>query len=106
MAFSDEMIQAVWEKGRVLADLDPTEWRQDQCGAWIYRNHYNNVNSEFGWQIRNVVPGGGNELDNLQPFHWNNTFDLENAQPQCRVTADRSGVAPGQRVDQPRNSGL
>lgn len=103
MEFSDEMIQAIWEKGRALSDLDPTEWRQDQCGAWIHRSHYNNVNSEFGWKIRNVIPGGGNELDNLQPFHWNNTFDLENGQPQCRVTADRSGVAPGQVVDQPRN---
>ncbi len=103
MTFSDELIQAVWEKGRVSPDLDPTEWRQDQCGAWICRAHYNNPNSEFGWRILEVVPGGPWEPENLQPFHWQNTFDLEHRRPLCRITADRSDVVPGQKVSQPRN---
>ncbi|MCX8049684.1 MAG: hypothetical protein N3A55_08505 [Methylohalobius sp.] len=106
MAFSEEVIQAVWEKGRAGPELDPTQWRQDQCGAWMCREHYNNFNSEFGWKILEVVPGGGEALAGLQPFHWQNTFDLEHRRPLCRVTADRSDVAAGQRVSQPRNINL
>ncbi|GAB6068420.1 hypothetical protein JCM13664_17400 [Methylothermus subterraneus] len=103
MTFSEEIIQAVWEKGRALPDLDPTEWRQDQCGAWMHRQHYNHPNSEFGWRILQVAPGHWENPENLQPFHHQNTFDLEHRRPLCHLTADRSGVAPGQRVFQPRN---
>ncbi len=106
MPFSDAMIQAVWEKGRAMPDRDPTEWRRDQCGAWLHREQYGNGDSSYGWKIENVTPGGPDELDNLQPFHWNNTFDIANGKPRCRVTAERSGLAPGQRVGQPRNTGM
>jgi hypothetical protein len=106
MRFSEEIIQAVWEKGRAVADLDPNHWRQDQCGAWIFREHYDNPNSEFGWRILKVVPSEGETLENLRPFHWRNGFDLEHRCPVCRVVADRSGIAPGQTVNQPHNVDL
>lgn len=104
MTLSDKMIQAVWEKGRGKRDRDPGEWRQDQCGAWLRREQYNNAESEYGWRILNIVPGGGDELENLQLFHWNNGFDIANGKPQCRITADRAGMAPTQSVDRPRNT--
>lgn len=106
MAFNDDMIQAVWEKGRRMQDRDPNEWCQDQCGAWLHRDQYENTTSEYGWKILNIVAGGGDELDNLQPFHWNNTFDIANGKPQCQVTADRSGLNPTQGIVQPRNTGM
>lgn len=106
MTYSEEVIQAVWEKGRALPDLDPNEWRQDQCGAWMYREHYGNLNSEFGWKTLNVVPGGKEEPENLRPFHCQNSFDLEHRRPLCRVSADTSYIAPGQTVSQPRNTNL
>ena len=105
MAYNDDIIRAVWEKGRGIPDQDQTDWRRDQCGAWMHRTHYNNAESEFGWKILNVVAGGGDELDNLQPFQWNNTFDIASSKPQCRVTADRTGLMPTQQyLDQPRNT--
>jgi hypothetical protein len=106
MQFSDAVVQAVWEKARGMTDRDPTEWRQDRCGAWLHRHQYGNVNSEYGWKIENIVAGGMDEVDNLQPFHWNNGFDIANGRPRCRVSADRAGLAPGQLVDVPRNSGV
>lgn len=106
MAFNDNMIQAVWEKGRRMPDRDPTEWCQDQCGAWLHREQYDNAESEYGWKILNIVAGGGDELDNLQPFHWNNTFNIANGKPQCRVTADRTGLNPTQGIVQPRNTSM
>jgi hypothetical protein len=106
MEINDAMIQAVWEKGRGIPDRDQNEWRKDQCGAWLHREQYNNEKSEYGWKILNVVPGGDIELQNLQPFHRKNTFDIANDKPHCRVTADRHDVAPTQGIDQPRNTGM
>jgi hypothetical protein len=103
MQLSETVIQAVWEKARGRRDRDSDLWRQDQCGAWLQRDHYNSAESEFGWKIENVVAGGADEPDNLQPFHRDNSYDIANGRPQCRVTADRKGFAPEQYVDHPRN---
>lgn len=106
MTMDDRLVQTVWEKGRGMPDRDPTEWRQDQCGAWLHRAQYENAGSEYGWKILSIVPGGAEEVGNLQPFHCNNSFDMANGKPQCQVTADRTGQGSGQRIEQPRNTGM
>lgn len=103
MELSDSIIQAVWEKARGMQDMNQDEWRQDQCGAWLQRDQYNNETSEFGWTILNISPGKPDTLENLQPFHCSNSFDIAIAKPQCHVSADRSDLAPGQSIDQPHN---
>lgn len=104
MEYPENVIQAVWEKARGIPDWDTTQWRMDQCGAWIQRQHYNDENSEFGWSIQNITPGGADVPGDLQPFHWKNIFDIANGKPKCQVAADRSGLSPSQKVDEPRNS--
>jgi hypothetical protein len=106
MPVDESLVQAVWEKGRGMPERDTNEWRKDQCGAWLHREQYNNGNSDYGWKIENVTPGGEDILENLQPLHFKNTFDIANGQPHCRVTADRTDLAPGQHIDQPRNTGV
>ena len=106
MDYSETIVQAVWEHGRAAPDRDADLWRKDQCGAWLHREQYNNEKSEYGWKILKVVAGAGSDIDQLQPFHCGNAFDIANGRAQCRVTADRAGLAPGQSVDQPRNSGV
>ena len=32
MAFGDEKIQQVWEKGRVIPEFNPSTWRHDDYG--------------------------------------------------------------------------
>lgn len=103
MKFSDETIQAVWEKARGMPDRNTLIWRQDQCGAWIQRDQYNNAHSDYGWKILIIVPGSGEKLDDLQPFHWRNSFDIASSAPHCRVKADRADLMPGQYVGRPRN---
>lgn len=39
MSFSEDTIQKVWEKGRIVPNNDPNDWRKDQCEAWIGRKH-------------------------------------------------------------------
>ena len=94
MEFSDATVQAVWQKARVMPERNPDVWRRDQCGAWLHREQYENDKSEYGWKILKVVAGVGNEVDQLQPFHCGNAFDIANGKAQCRVTADRAGLAP------------
>jgi hypothetical protein len=106
MDFNDEMVQAVWEQARAMPDRDADVWRKDQCGAWLQREQYENDRSEYGWRILKVVAGRGSGVDQLQAFHCGNGFDIASGKAQCHVTADRAGLAPGQRVDQPRNSGV
>lgn len=73
--YSDELIQTVWEKGLVQQGFDPNVARKDACGAWMLRNQYGNIDSDFGWEIDHVYPRalGGTTVDvNLRPMHWQN----------------------------------
>lgn len=88
MSFSDEMIQKVWEKGKIIGDNDPTTWRQDECGAWIGRVYYGNRNSEYGWEIDHISPGGSDALSNLRPLQWKNNTDKSDGRLKCNVVAN------------------
>jgi hypothetical protein len=106
MAFSEELIQRVWEKGRTLADRNADEWRQDECGAWLAREAYAEEHSDYGWKIVNTSLGGADTLDNLRPLHCNNGFDYPSGKAHCHVTADREGVQPTAHVGQPVNKSV
>ena len=103
MELNAQQIQQLWEKGRVMPDMDPTEWRQDPCGAWIKRSQYDQAGTDYGWRVIKVVTGKAQSLDDLQPYQWENNFDIANHRPRCRVKADQSGFAPGEAKSAPRN---
>jgi hypothetical protein len=103
MAYGEDLVQQVWEKARVMPDQDSAEWRQDECGAWLKRQAFDNANSEHGWTIVNTSPGGPDVVENLRPLHCGNTFDKTIAKAHCHVTADRTGVQPTAALDHPRN---
>jgi hypothetical protein len=75
MAFIEEMIQQVWEKGKIVSKNEPNVFRKDECGAWIRRNQYGNRNSQYGWEIDHISPGGPDTLSNLRPLQWKNNTD-------------------------------
>jgi hypothetical protein len=103
MAFSEEIVQRVWDSARAMSGRDPTEWRKDECGAWMRRSHYQSEASEFGWKIEDLSAGGEPGIEQLRAFQRDNAYDLSTRQPHCRMTADREDVAPTARVDAPRN---
>ncbi len=103
MAFSEELIQQVWEKARVMTDQDGAEWRKDECGAWLQREAYNQEHSEFGWMIINTSIGGTDDFGNLRPLHYRNTFDRANGKAHCHVTSDRAGGQTTGHIDHPAN---
>ena len=104
MKFDEDTIQRVWEHARATNDQDPTQWRKDECGAWIKRADFGERDSEFGWKIEDTVPGTPADPDHLRPFHNANSFDIANRRAHCRVSADRREAGPRARLDRPRNS--
>jgi hypothetical protein len=104
MVFSDELIEKVWQKARATSKLSSETWRQDECGAWMRRDHYGLDRSEFSWKIENISLGGPDTLENLRPFHRANVYDHANRRATCHITADLAGVsAVEQVVSEPRN---
>lgn len=88
MAFSQEIVQAVWNKGRTVSGNDPARWRQDECGAWIGRLEYGNRQSSYGWEIDHISPGGSDSLGNLRPLQWANNVSKSDGRLGCAVKAN------------------
>lgn len=99
----ENVVNRAWEQARIVAEFDPLEWRQDECGAWIRRDQYDHPASAFGWHILDVVANHKNEPDTLRAFHIRNTFDVAQGRAVCRVHADREHVAAGNIAAEPRN---
>lgn len=91
MAFSDRQIQLVWKKAHKVSGYDSNVHKKDQCGAWIERKEYGNRYSDLGWEVDHIIPeskGGGDELSNLQPLHWENNMSKGDGKLVCVVRAD------------------
>ena len=88
MAFSNEEIQKVWEKGSVVTGKDPSQWRKDQCSAWIGRSFYGNRDSIYGWEVDHIDHDtDNNSLANLRPLQWKNNAVRSDGNLSCAVTA-------------------
>ncbi len=103
MEYSEQLVQQVWEKGRLNPDINMDQWREDECGAWIAREHYGDTRSNFGWIIINVSAGGPNTLQNLRAFHHRNGYDIAGQHAKCHVTADRTDLPSFEHSSQVRN---
>ena len=90
MAFSEDIIQKVWNKGAIIPNNNPNDWRKDQCGAWIGRKFYGSRSSQYGWEVDHITPesdGGGEELSNLRPLQWVNNAEKQEGKLTCPVSA-------------------
>lgn len=88
--FSEAEIQKVWEKAGHIPGQDATKQRKDRCGALISRSSYGQTTND-AWEIDHIVPvakGGGDELSNLQPLHWeNNRHKADDVPGRCKRTS-------------------
>ena len=56
MAWSEQLIQSVWDRATIVEGYDKSRFRKDACGAWIIRNKYGDYDSLYGWEIDHIVP--------------------------------------------------
>ena len=88
--YSEDTVQKVWEKGKIVLGTNSTVRRKDQCGAWIRRKHYGDRGSKEGWEIDHIKPeseGGGDELSNLRPLQWENNVATGAGRLHCVIIA-------------------
>lgn len=86
----EELIQKVWEKGKIVGGVNPSIYRKDDCDAWIKRDEYGNRKVDFGWEIDHIKPNDDNSLSNLRPLQWENNLDKSDGKLKCNVTSDGS----------------
>ncbi len=86
----ENTIQQVWNKGQIVRNNDPNEWRKDECGAWIHRSDRGNRNSQYGWEVDHINPSGNDSLSNLRPLQWENNANKSDGRLTCPITS--SGV--------------
>jgi len=75
--WSDEIILAVWKKGKIIGNNNSNVFRKDACGAWMKFSDHGDRDVKYGWEIDHINPvsnGGGDVLSNLQPLHWENNM--------------------------------
>ena len=92
--FSEEEIEAVWQKASIQANNDPNVYRKDYAGAWIRRSDYG-LQSEYGWEIDHVRPlaqDGSHNMSNLLPLQWRNNLEKSDHFPQWTTRMLSSGV--------------
>lgn len=92
---SDELIEKVWQKAKIIANNNPDVFRQDYAGAWIRRNQYGIRDSKYGWEVDHCKPtskGGTDELSNLYPLHWRNNEKKGDDFPTWNTILTSDGV--------------
>lgn len=99
--FTNEQIQAVWDKGRREEGYDPEMYRKDACGAWMQRDKYGDRESTLGWEIDHIYPESKlmeenvereqiDNIVNLRPLNWQNNLSKGDDYPAytARIKAE------------------
>lgn len=71
MAYSDETLYKIWNKGFIILGKDPNKYRKDVNGNVMYRSSYGKY-SKMGWNVdhkKAKANGGSDSIRNLQPMN-------------------------------------
>ena len=102
MEYTKEQLDAIWRKGIVVDGYDPDFIRKDACGAWILRNSYGNLDSDYCWDVDHICPqavlekmGIGeeqiNNIRNLRPINHKNNLSKASDYPNYRAVTIADG---------------
>lgn len=91
--FTQEKINAAWEKAKTVLGYDANKYRQDSAGAWMQKDKYGKEEN-FGWEIDHMFPEslGGNENGiNLQAMQWENNRTKADNFPSYKTAITSDG---------------
>lgn len=102
MAYSEELIEQIWEKGIADKNWNPDVVRKDAAGAWIVKNRYADHSSIFGWDVDHIWPQKDleeknidnqliNDIKNLRPMNWKNNVSKSDDYPEYRSVLRAKG---------------
>jgi hypothetical protein len=86
MPWPEEITRKVWQKGNIVPEKNDQDWRKDECGALMYRKHYGNHNSQYGWEIEKISYASPSLVSNFRPLQWQNNVNRDES-IDCIVTA-------------------
>ncbi len=87
MAYTEQQIEQVWQKGQIVPNYNQDVWRKDACGAWIKRDQYGNRDTKYGWEVDHINPRGPDIISNQRPLQWENNVAKSDGPLQCVVTS-------------------
>lgn len=93
--FTQDEINAVWEKAIKQQNNNPDVFRKDYAGAWIRKEDYGQRDKTYGWEIDHLLPlekGGTNDIDNLYPLHWRNNASKSDDYPTWTTVLSSNGI--------------
>ncbi len=104
MAWSEDIIQYVWNRASVVEGFDESRFRKDACGAWIIRDKYGDKDSLYGWEIDHIVPQvlleekgyNQNDIDNnnnLRALQHDNNASKSDDYPSYTAVVTSEGSA-------------
>jgi hypothetical protein len=91
----EELIESVWNKGKIINGKDPNKYREDKMGNVIYKSSYGK-DSAMGWNIDHSKPiakDGTNHLNNLQPLQTAQNKSKNATYPYNYDEAEPKGVS-------------
>jgi 5-methylcytosine-specific restriction endonuclease McrA len=94
MNLNKEMKEQIWEKATIVEGYDSNIYRKDACGAWIMKDKEGDRDHLFGWEIDHIFPlslGGGDDIDNLRPLHWQNNLSKGDDFPRYKSSVTSNG---------------
>lgn len=92
--FTNEEIEAAWQKAESQPNNNPDVFRKDYAGAWIRRDQYGRQ-TDYGWEIDHIRPlasDGSYDITNLEPMQWENNRHKGDDYPKWNTCKSSNGT--------------
>ncbi len=73
--YTEEELDAIWQKGRVIEGMDPSVYRLDAADALMKKGLYGNEGN-LGWEVDHIYPKEKLKAKHVPEDRWNDMINL------------------------------